>query len=63
MKVEDKSEVVPLPPCRSKYPPGSDLLQAPGTIQYLLVELELHYGTARADMMLAAKSKPIHGEK
>lgn len=63
MKVENKSEVVPRPLCGSKCPPGSDLLQAPGTIRRLLEELELHYATARADMMLAAKSKPIHGEK
>lgn len=63
MKVEGKSQVVPLPFCRSKHPPGSDLLQGPGTIQHLLEELELHYGTARANMMLSAKSKPIHGEK
>lgn len=61
--MEYKSEVVHLPLCRSKNPPEGDLLQGHGMIQHLLEELESHYGTARADMMLAAKSKPIHGKK
>lgn len=31
-------------------------------IRFLLKELEDHYQTAKADMMLAARTKPIHGE-
>lgn len=31
-------------------------------VQYLLGELELHYLTARTDMLLAARTRPIHGE-
>ncbi|XP_072565175.1 tRNA (32-2'-O)-methyltransferase regulator THADA isoform X2 [Paramormyrops kingsleyae] len=30
-------------------------------VQYLLGELELHYLTARTDMLLAARTRPIHG--
>lgn len=57
IKVKGRSEVVPLKFCRSKYQRVSDLQQ------HLLEELEGHYRTAKADMMLAAKSKPLHGEK
>lgn len=31
-------------------------------IRFLLKELEEHYLTAKNDMMLAARTKPIHGE-
>lgn len=31
-------------------------------IKFLVKELEEHYLTAKADMMLAARTKPIHGE-
>lgn len=48
-------------PCRSQDQPGGNP-QAHSMIQYLLKELEEQYVTAKADMMLAAKSKPIHGE-
>lgn len=57
IKTHDRSEIVPFPLCRSQQPPESDLQQ------HLLKELEVHYRTAKADMMLAAKSKPIHGKK
>lgn len=33
-----------------------------GTVRFLVRELKEHYLTARADMMLAARTKPIHGE-
>lgn len=31
-------------------------------VRFLVRELEEHYLTAKADMMLAARTKPIHGE-
>lgn len=31
-------------------------------VKVLVKELEEHYLTAKADMMLAAREKPIHGE-
>ena len=31
-------------------------------VRYLLKELEQHYLIAKDDMMLAARTKPIHGE-
>lgn len=31
-------------------------------VRQLVKELQEHYHTAKADMMLAAKTKPIHGE-
>lgn len=31
-------------------------------VVFLVGELKEHYLTARADMMLAARTKPIHGE-
>lgn len=30
-------------------------------VRLLVLELEQHYLTAKADMMLAARTKPIHG--
>ncbi|CAG5923171.1 unnamed protein product [Menidia menidia] len=35
--------------------------EAPRTVRVLLEELEEHYRTAKADMLLAARTKPIHG--
>ncbi|KAM9743067.1 tRNA (32-2'-O)-methyltransferase regulator THADA [Menidia menidia] len=35
--------------------------EAPRTVGVLLEELEEHYRTAKADMLLAARTKPIHG--
>lgn len=48
-------------PCRSQDQPERNP-EAFSMIQYLLKELEEQYVTAKVDMMLAAKSKPIHGE-
>ena len=31
-------------------------------VRFLVKELEEHYLTAKTDMMLAAKTKPVHGE-
>jgi len=31
-------------------------------VRVLVKELEEHYQTAKADMMLAARTKPVHGE-
>ncbi|XP_047447791.1 thyroid adenoma-associated protein homolog isoform X2 [Mugil cephalus] len=36
-------------------------LKASSTVRVLAKELEEHYQTAKADMMLAARTKPIHG--
>lgn len=40
---------------------GSDP-EASCMVRFLVKELEEHYRTAKADMMLAARTKPIHGE-
>uniref|UniRef100_A0A8D3AWE0 Si:ch211-225b11.4 n=1 Tax=Scophthalmus maximus TaxID=52904 RepID=A0A8D3AWE0_SCOMX len=39
---------------------GSNLM-APRMVTFLVKELEEHYLTAKAEMMLAARTKPIHG--
>lgn len=50
--------------CRSQVHPGECRLRSPETpcmVRLLVLELEQHYLTAKADMMLAARTKPIHG--
>lgn len=60
--------------CRSQEQPGDGRLNGVTTVadasnaaascvvRFLVRELEEHYLTAKADMMLAAKTKPMHGE-
>lgn len=56
------------PPCRSGHQcedrkPNSVRDPEPFCVVRVLVrELEEHYQTAKTDMMLAARTKPIHGE-
>ncbi|XP_034026181.1 thyroid adenoma-associated protein homolog [Thalassophryne amazonica] len=40
---------------------GSSNPEASSVIRFLVKELEAHYLTAKADMMLSARTKPIHG--
>lgn len=47
--------------CRSHDQCGKNS-EVSSTVGVLVAELKEHYLTARADMMLAARTKPIHGE-
>ncbi|XP_048837320.1 thyroid adenoma-associated protein homolog [Brienomyrus brachyistius] len=40
---------------------SSQEVKTAAMVQYLLGELDLHYLTARTDMLLAARTRPIHG--
>ncbi|XP_046872611.1 thyroid adenoma-associated protein homolog isoform X3 [Hypomesus transpacificus] len=60
-KCGDRSQV-PWQGCSPNPSPGGQgVTQASSLVLYLLKELDLHYQTAKADMMLAAKTRPIHG--
>lgn len=47
--------------CRSRDQTGTNP-EISNMVGFLVRELKEHYLTARADMMLAARTKPIHGE-